>query len=131
MAVIAAATLMMPVQAVRAQWNHPLPLWAYDRLAQCETGHDTTHQTRTYVSAFGMTRAVWNMYADTSDRRAHQLDFAAQARVLDRVFWFGHRDRYPVGPWGHGCFKYLYRTDSNFKTLVCHNSKHKVRRWCR
>ena len=125
------ACLITPAGLARAQWNHPLPLWAYEALATCETGADTTHQTRTYVTAYGMTRAVWNMFADSSDRRAPKLDFAAQSRVLDRVFWFGHRDRYPVGPWGHGCFKHLYRTNAKFKTLVCHNSKRQVRRWCR
>jgi hypothetical protein len=130
-AITAAACLIAPAGAAHAQWNHPLPLWAYQALANCETGANTKHQTRTYVTAYGMTRAVWRMFADSSDRRAHTFDFGAQSRVLDRVFWYGHRDMFPVGPWGHGCFRHLYQTNAKFKTLVCHNSKHQVRRWCR
>jgi len=74
------------------------------------------------------------MYADAPDTRAPRMTYGQQARVLDRAFWFGHvergRKQWPVGPWGHGCFKRLYKT-TKLRTLVCNNHKRAVRRWCR
>lgn len=127
----AALILATPTQTAEAAWNHPLPRAWYEALARCETGNNPAHSTRSYVGAFGFYRRTWDLFADTPNRRAPQLSFAAQARVLDRAFWWGHtengRRQYPVGPWGHGCFKKLEHTQQ----AVCKHKNHKIRRWCR
>ena len=132
---LTAIVLMVAVPAPPAQWNHPLPYEQYRALSQCETENNTAHRTPTYVSAFGMTRRVWNDFADAPDTKAHTMTYAQQARVLDRVFWFGHiehgRKKWAVGPWGHGCFKHFWRISSELRTAVCNNGKQAVRRWCR
>jgi hypothetical protein len=131
---ITALLLSVAVPAPPAVWNHPLPYEQYRAISDCETQSDTAHSTRRYVTAFGMTRHVWNMFADAHDSKAPRMTYAQQARVLDRVFFYGHTERgrkqWPVGPWGHACFKHLYKT-TKLRTLVCHNHKQAIRRWCR
>lgn len=123
----AALLIATPATTAQASWNHPLPKSWYLDLARCETGNNTRHSTRSYVGAFGFYRRTWDLFADTPNRRAPQLSFAAQARVLDRAFFYGHNGQYPVGPWGHGCFKKLRHTQE----AVCKHRNHKIRRWCR
>ena len=128
---IIALVTFLTASPAAASWNHPLSYGLYVRLAQCETGNRTDHLTRSYVGAFGFAKPTWRMFADTSPTWAHRLTFAQQARVLDRAFWFGYGKQFAVGPWGHGCFRRLWRTDANLRTEVCNNRKHEVRRWCR
>lgn len=124
---------------VEARWNRALPREAYEALGRCETGGkrgNPAHSTRSYVGAFGHYRRTWDLFADTPNKRAHQLTWEQQARVLDRTFWYGHtptrgpkagRRQWPVGPWGHGCYKRIHW----IQELVCKHRKHTVRRWCR
>lgn len=127
----AAMLLALPATRAEAGWNHPFPRSWYEALATCETGNNPRHSTRSYVGAFGFYRGTWDLFADTPARRAPQLSFGAQARVLDRAFWWGHTERgryqWPVGPWGHGCFKHLRHT----QVAVCKHQNQKIRRWCR
>lgn len=106
------------------------------RLAACETGGRLDHLTRSYVSAWGFYKGTWRLFSDTPVHRVKHLSWEQQARVVDRAFWFGHTKRNgkhntAVGPFGHGCFQLLYRTDANVRTRVCNNRKQQVRRWCR
>ena len=118
-----------------AQWE---PVIGHERmvwLSTCETGNNTKHRTRSYVGAFGFYRRTWNLFADTSDRAAHKLTWAQQARVAERAFFYGHtkgdRKQWPVGPYGHGCWKKLWVKDPGLRHTVCYHRKHQVRRWCR
>ena len=105
------------------------------RLAACETGGNLAHLTRSYVSAWGFYKGTWRLFSDTPVHRVKHLSWDQQARVVDRAFWFGHtrngRKQWPVGPFGHGCFKKFYRDDANLRTRICNNRKQQVRRWCR
>lgn len=71
------------------------------------------------------------MFSDTPPSRAHRLTYAQQARILDRAFFYGYGKQYAVGPWGHGCWKHLWRVNTKLRTAVCNNRKQVVRRWCR
>lgn len=130
-AVTATIAALGPVSPADASWNHPLPKDWYEGLARCETGLNVKHRTRTYVTAFGMTRHAFNLYADTHPSRAHTLTFAQQARVVDRLAWFGHtengRKQWPVGPWGWGCLK----NSPKLRMVLCRSTHPKVQKWKR
>ena len=133
---VAFITLAPASQALaEGEWNHPLPKKWYVTLAQCETQNRTTHRTRSYVGAFGFARSTWDLFADTPNSQAHTLTFAQQARVLDRAFFFGHTERgrkqWPVGAYGHGCWKHYWRHSQELRSLVCNNAKQAVRKQCR
>ena len=101
------------------------------RLAACETTGNLGHVTRSYVSAWGFAKTTWRMFSDTPVHRVKNLTWEQQARVVDRAFWFGWRKQYAVGPYGHGCFKRLWRESPQLRHTVCNNRKQQVRRWCR
>ena len=131
------ASLVAPVGRVSASdgWNHPLPKYWYERLAQCETQNNTRHRTPSYVGAFGFARSTWDLFADTPNSQAHTLTFAQQARVLDRAFFYGHTERgrkqWAVGAYGHGCWKYYWKQSAELRSLVWNNGKQAVRKQCR
>ena len=131
--------VMATESPVEAAWNRALPREAYEALGRCETGGtrgNTAHRTRSYVGALGFYKRTWDAYADTPHQRAHKLTWEQQARVLDRVFFYGHTEKtgpragrklYAAGPWGHGCYKRIHW----IQQLVCKHGKQAVRRWCR
>jgi hypothetical protein len=135
MTLTASIVLLAPVSPVEARWEPVLGRDTMARLAACETGGNLAHFTRTYVSAWGFAKTTWRMFSDTPVHRVKLLSWDQQARVVDRAFWFGHtrngRKQWPVGPFGHGCFKKFYREDANLRTRICNNRKQQVRRWCR
>jgi hypothetical protein len=94
-----------PAEA-KDEWNHPMPKSFYIDLARCETGNNTRHSTRSYVTAFGIYRRTWDYWNHTPNRKAHLLTFAQQARGVDRIVFKGHTEagkyRYPVGVYGFG-----------------------------
>lgn len=104
-------------------------------LARCETQNNTRHRTRSYVSAWGLYRRTWDLFADTPASQAWRLTWEQQARVVDRTFWFGHtehgRKQWAVGPFGHGCFKAMWHKNGALRAKVCQNARIQVRRWCR
>jgi len=116
-------------------WNHPLPYSVYRALSDCETGSNLAHKSMSYIGAFGFAKSTWRMFSDTPISQAKNLKYWQQAKVLDHAFWYGKRHgakfQWAVGPWGHGCFKRLWRTNPQLRTAVCHNGKQQVRRWCR
>ena len=94
----------------KAEWGHPMPKAWYIKLAQCETGNNTRHATRSYVTAFGIYRGTWDNWNNTPASKANLLTFAQQARGVDRIAYYGHteggRYRYPVGLYGWGAIKH-------------------------
>ena len=135
MALALTLTLAAPAVQADAAWEPVLGFDLMTALARCETGNDTTHRTRSYVGAWGFYRRTWDLFADTPASKAHRLSWNQQARVLDRAFWFGHtvhgRKQWAVGPFGHGCFKRLWKSNLRLRTRVCNNGRQQVRRWCR
>ena len=93
----------------QAEWGHPMPKAWYIKLAHCETGNNTRHSTRSYVTAIGIYRRTWDNWNHTPNRKAHLLTFAQQARGVDRIAYHGHteggRYRHPVGLYGWGAIK--------------------------
>lgn len=102
------ASAAAPANA-KEDWNHPMPKAWYVKLAQCETGNNTRHSTRSYVTAFGIYRRTWDNWNHTPNRKAHLLTFAQQARGVDRIAYHGHteggRYRHPVSLYGWGAIK--------------------------
>lgn len=94
----------------KAEWGHPMPKAWYIKLAQCETGNNIRHATRSYVTAFGIYRGTWDNWNNTPASKANLLTFAQQARGVDRIAYYGHteggRYRYPVGLYGWGAIKH-------------------------
>ena len=110
MATALLSTILISAPAdAKQNWNHPMPKKWYVKLAQCETGNNTRHSTRSYVTAFGIYRRTWDYWNDTPNRKAHLLTFAQQARGVDRIAFYGHtengRYRWPVGLYGWGAIK--------------------------
>ena len=107
-ALLSTALMVTPVHA-QEEWNHPMSKNWYIKLAQCETGNNVQHRTRSYVSAFGIYRGTWDNWNHTPASRAHLLTFAQQARAVDRIAYKGHtengRYRWPVGLYGWGAIK--------------------------
>jgi len=94
----------------QAEWGHPMPKAWYIKLAQCETGNNTRHSTRSYVTAFGIYRGTWDNWNNTPASKANLLTFAQQARGVDRIAYYGHteggRYRYPIGLYGWGAIEH-------------------------
>jgi hypothetical protein len=103
--------------------------WAfYRRLAQCETGSNVNHSTKSYTSMFGIARGTWQSWSNTSS--ATGLNSLQQARVVDNIAWDGHwqgtKYKWPVGPWGWGAIK---ANCNGLKDLICKSRHPKVQRW--
>ena len=136
-AVIAAVIVTtLTASPVQARWNHPMPYDWYVDLAHCEsgTGPDSPGTPLTvgpsYTGYFGIHKQTWRRWADSPDARG--LSFAAQARVADRIAWYGHvedgKKVWPVGPYGWGSIK---RNCRNLATRLCHSPSEVVRRRAR
>jgi hypothetical protein len=87
-----------------------MPKKWYVKLAQCETGnnvHATAHAPMSRHLAF--TGAPGTTGTTQTNRKAHLLTFAQQARGVDRIAYKGHtengRYRWPVGLYGWGAIK--------------------------
>lgn len=132
----AAITMLAPPSQAGAHWEPAVGRGWMTRLAVCETGNNITHETRSYVSAWGFYRRTWDLFADTPAARADRLTWDQQARVVDRAFWFGWvkpdgSKQWPVGPFGHGCWKSFWEKYPDLRHTVCYHAKKQVRRWCR
>jgi hypothetical protein len=102
----------------------------YRRLAQCETGADVNHSTKTYTGMFGIARGTWVRWSNRSS--AAGLTALQQARVVDNIAFEGHWSRgvykHPVGPWGWGVVK---SNCMGLQTLLCQSKHPLVQRWKR
>lgn len=97
--------------------------WAfYRRLAQCETGSNVNHSTRSYTGMFGIYRRTWKAYSHHSSARG--MTALQQARVVDNIAFLGHTERgrfqHPVGLWGWGAVK---QNCMQLQSFIC-KSKH-------
>lgn len=106
-----------------------LPPKFYEALAQCETGKDWKHETRTYTSAFGITRSAFKKYSDVN--RGSKLSPREQAIVVDRLAFTGFQDgdRFnpPVGPWGFGAIR--IQNCMNLQSYICESKKPIVQKY--
>ena len=132
---VLALTITIAPQTQAPNWAHPLPYEVMRSLSNCETGSNLKHRTLSYVGAFGFTHDTFRKF-NPYGKPAHQLTYGEQSKVLDHAFWYGKRKengefRWAVGPWGHGCFKRLWKTSPALRHAVCNNGKQSVRRWCR
>lgn len=95
----------------------------YDGLAQCETGGNWAHSTRSYTGGLGLFRPTarrWSGKRDVAGLTPRQ-----QVRIADRIAFSGWTNRageyvWPVGPFGWGCVKKTPR----LLAYLC-QSKHK------
>jgi hypothetical protein len=98
----------------------------YDTLAQCETGHNWQHSTRTYTSAFGINRDVWKRWSNSSSAKGK--DPIYQVSIVDNIAFLGHTKNgkfsAPVGLWGWGCIKHSLK----LQAIICKSKDPKVYR---
>lgn len=103
----------------------------YYRLAQCETGQNWNHSTRSYTSGFGIARGVWQRYSHSSS--ANRYTPRQQAIVVDRIAFHGFNDgrkwHRPVGPWGWGAVR--TQNCMNLQHYICKSKKPIVKRYQR
>ena len=102
----------------------------YRRLAQCETGGNVNHSTKSYTGMFGIARGTWQRWSNRSS--AAGLTALEQARVVDNIAFEGHWSRgvykHPVGPWGWGVVK---SNCMGLQQLLCQSRHRLVQRWKR
>lgn len=134
--IILFATFAFPMQANAKSSFDGLVLAEhfYYRLAQCETGQNWSHSTRSYTSGFGIARGVWLRYSHSSD--AARYTPRQQAEVVDRIAFTGFDDgrRFwpPVGPWGWGAVR--TQNCMNLQSFICKSKKpivHKYQKRCK
>jgi hypothetical protein len=101
----------------------------YHRLAQCETGANYAHSTRSYTSGFGIARGVWQRYSNSSS--ANRYSPRQQAIVVDRIAFLGHTENGvfhpPVGPWGFGAIR--TQNCMQLQNFICKNKRPMIKRW--
>jgi len=112
-----------------------LPYEVYKALSDCETGSNLKHESLSYVGAFGFTKVVFRQYNPTG-KPAAKMTYGEQAKTLDHAFFYGKRQPsgkflWPVGAWGHGCWKQLWVKMPALRNAVCNNGKWQVRKQCR
>lgn len=103
----------------------------YIRLAQCETGSNFKHETRSYTSGFGIARGVWLKYSHSTN--ASRYTPRQQAMVVDRIAFLGFHDgrrfHHPVGPWGWGAIK--KQNCMGLQSFICKSKNPTVNKWRR
>jgi len=103
----------------------------WDRVAQCETGGNWQHSTRSYTGGLGLYRGTayrWSGHRDVS-----KFTPAKQVRIAERVAftgWVNPRTgvkKWPVGPFGWGS---IYPSNCmSLKDEVCRSKHPLVRRF--
>lgn len=107
-----------------------LPDAYYLALAQCETGSNWQHSTRSYTGGLGINRQTWRTWSNTPSAKGRTP--AEQVKVADAIAFTSHitpagRKIWRVGPWGWGCLK----NSAKLQAYIC-DSKHRlVVRWQR
>ena len=112
------------------KYHGVLPDQYYDGLAQCETGGNWKHSTRSYTGGLGIYRGTWQRWSDSSSAKGKTP--AQQVKVADAIAFKSHINPdgtkvWRVGPWGWGCLK----GQKSLQAFIC-KSRHKdVARWKR
>lgn len=112
----------------RKKYGAILPDKYYDSLAQCETGGNWNHSTRSYTGGLGINRHTfrrWSKYQSAKGLTPRQ-----QVRVADAIAFSGYTDRngihiWRVGPFGWGCV----RRSSLLQAYICKSNHPKVVRY--
>lgn len=114
----------------RRKYGAILPDDYYDRLAQCETGGNWNHSTRSYTGGLGINRHTFQRWSPYKSARG--LTPRQQVRVADAIAFSGYTPRngdhvWRVGPWGWGCVK----QNPVLQAHICRSTHPKVQRWKR
>ena len=107
-----------------------MPDYFWDRVAQCETGSNWQHSTRSYTGGLGLYRQTafnWSGRRDVA-----KLSPAKQVRIAERVAFTGWVNpktgvkKWPVGPFGWGTIRH---NCMGLKTSVCASKVPAVRKF--
>ena len=135
MALALLAVLSVPAHASAAADSHAkyhgvLPDAYYDQLAQCETGGNWQHSTKSYTGGLGINRATWRNWSDFPSAKGRSP--IEQVRVADAIAFKSHinpdgRKVWRVGPWGWGCLK----GQQSLQRFICQSRHTLVVKWKR
>lgn len=131
-AATALLTLMTPATANAGSSFEGLTLAPqfYYRLAQCETGRNWKHETKSYTSGFGIAKGVWQRFSNSSS--ATRYTPRQQAVVADRIMFLGFTNetgfKPPVGAYGFGTVKH---NCMNLQSYICKSKRAVVARFKR
>jgi len=119
-----------PLETSRRKYGAILPDAYYDRLAQCETGGNWNHNTRSYTGGLGIFKPTFRRWSKYHSARG--LTPRQQVRVADAIAFSGYTTRagehvWRVGPWGWGCVKQT----PLLQAYICRSHHPKVQRWKR
>lgn len=114
----------------RKKYGAIMPDKYYDLLAQCETGGNWNHSTRSYTGGLGINRHTFRRWSKYHSARG--LTPRQQIRVADAIAFSGYITRtgelvWRVGPWGWGCV----RRTPTLQHYICVSHHPKVQRWKR
>ena len=113
-----------------AKYHGVLPDRYYSLLAQCETGGNWQHSTKSYTGGLGINRQTWRTWSDTPSAKGKTP--AQQVKVADAIAFKSHinpdgRKVWRVGPWGFGCLK----GQKHLQAFICQSKNPLVARWKR
>jgi hypothetical protein len=114
----------------RRKYGAILPDKYYDTLAQCETGSNWNHNTRSYTGGLGIYKPTFRRWSKYNSARG--LTPRQQVRVADAIAFSGYTTRagehvWRVGPWGWGCVRH----SPTLQGFICRSNHPKVQRWKR
>ena len=109
------------------KYNGLMPDYWYDRLAQCETGGDWNHSTKTYTGGLGFNRRSFQRFSNHTSAKG--MTPRQQVRVADALAFRGHTEPdgefvWAVGVFGWGCV----RNTPELQQLICESKHPKVYR---
>jgi len=107
-----------------------LPDAYYNQLAQCETGGNWQHSTKSYTGGLGINRQTFRTWSNYNSAKG--LTPAQQVKVADAIAFKSHVERsgrkvWRVGPWGWGCLK----GQKHLQKFICQSRHKDVQRWKR
>jgi hypothetical protein len=127
--------LSTPAHAIAAANSHAkykgvLPDAYYDQLAQCETGGNWQHSTKSYTGGLGIHRQTFRTWSNYNSAKG--LSPIEQVKVADAIAFKSHIERsgrkvWRVGPWGWGCLK----GQKHLQAFICQSRHKDVQRWKR
>ena len=127
--------LSIPTQAHAASDSHAkyhgvLEDRYYDLMAQCETGGNWNHSTKSYTGGLGISRSTFRTWSDYPSAKG--LTPRQQVKVADAIAFKSHINPdgtkvWRVGPWGWGCLK----GQKSLQRFICQSRHTLVVRWKR
>jgi len=113
-----------------AKYQGVLPDAYYDQLAQCETGGNWSHSTKSYTGGLGIHRQTFRTWSNYNSAKG--LTPKQQVKVADAIAFKSHinpngRKIWRVGPWGWGCLK----GQKHLQKFICQSRNPLVARWKR